>query len=177
MIEILQTMHDQRPSRKNGAGALRERQGCIVLWSILLLLCVSALASCGATPPATIAPAQKLQPTQAAQPFHAAVRTLDGDFTVSLAITPNRSGTNVFKVHVLDTHTDKPATHAKITLYTTMQDMPMGTDSILLHTDGRGLFSATGDNLSMGGHWAIGITLQLSDHSIHKAGVNLVTPS
>ena len=77
----------------------------------------------------------------------------------------------------MDNQTKQPVTHIVITLYTTMQDMPMGTNSIVLHDDGNGQFSATSDNLIMGGKWAIGITIIRSDHIIHKAGVmSLVTP-
>jgi 5-hydroxyisourate hydrolase-like protein (transthyretin family) len=81
----------------------------------------------------------------------------------------------VFTVHVLDAHTGQLASHVTITLYTTMQDMAMGTDSIALHANGKGQFSATSDNLSMSGHWAIGIAIQTPDHALHKAGVSLVT--
>jgi hypothetical protein len=140
------------------------------------LLCASTLTSCGAPSPPTTAPAPQPHLAQVAHPLHVTVKTLDGDFTVTLDITSNRSGTNVFMVHVLDKHTDNMATHAKISLYTTMQDMPMATDSILLHADGRGQFRATGDNLSVAGHWAIGIAIQLADHSMHKAGVTFVMP-
>jgi len=66
------------------------------------------------------------------------------------------------------------ATHVVITLYTTMQDMPMGTDSVVLRAEGGGQFSATSDILSMGGHWALGITIQTANHVIHKAGVSLL---
>lgn len=77
----------------------------------------------------------------------------------------------------MDNQTKQPVTHIVITLYTTMQDMPMGTNSIVLHDDGNGQFSATSDNLIMGGKWAIGITIIRSDRIIHKAGVmSLVTP-
>jgi len=145
-------------------------------WSILLLLSVGVFGGCGATPSSTTAIRSQPSPTEATQPFHSTVKTLDGDFTVTLNITPNRSGANVFMVHVMDNHTHKLATDVHITLYTTMQDMPMGTDSILLHADGKNQFSAASDNLSMAGHWAIGIAIQTSDHIIHKAGVMLVMP-
>ena len=143
----------------------------------MLLFCASVITSCSASPTTTTALQQSPQSTKVADPFHVTVKTFDGDFTVTLDITPNRPGTNVFMVHVLDNYTHKLVTHANIMLYTTMQDMPMGTDSILLHTDRQGQFSAASDNLSMDGRWAIGITIQTPDHTIHKAGVNLMTPS
>lgn len=145
----------------------------------MLLFCVSVITSCGASPTTTTTTAlqQPPQATKVAGPFHATVKTFDGDFTVTLDITPNRPGANVFIAHVLDNHTYKPTADADITLYTTMQDMHMGTDSVILHADKSGQFSAASDKLSMGGRWAIGITIQTSDHIIHKAGVNLMMPS
>lgn len=143
----------------------------------MLLLCISMITGCGAPPSPTAPIGQQPQPTEVAQPFHATVKTFDGDFTVALDITPNRSGTNVFMVRVMDNRTGKPAIHVVTTLYTTMQDMSMGTDSVLLRADGKGQFSATGDNLSMAGRWAIGIAIQTADHTIHQAGVTLVTPA
>lgn len=145
------------------------------MWYIVLLLCVSTITGCGATPSSISAIRQQPQPTVVAQPFHATVKTFDGVFTLTLTITPNRSGTNVFTARVMDSRADRLATHVNITLYTTMQDMPMGTDAISMHAAGKGLFSATSDNLSMAGHWAIGITIQTSNHALHKAGVSLLT--
>ncbi len=148
-----------------------------MLWSIVLLFYVSVIAGCGASPTKTIALQPSPQPKKVVHPFHATVKTLDGDFTVTLDITPNRPGTNVFIIHVVDNQTHKPITHIDIILYTTMQDMPMGTDSIRLHADKQDQFSATNNNLSMSGRWAIGITIQPSDHTLHKAGVSLMMPS
>ncbi|HZR39690.1 MAG TPA: FixH family protein [Ktedonobacteraceae bacterium] len=164
-------------------------------WLIVLLLCAGMLYSCGAPSPSAsvsstsshqgLAARQQLpqgtQPqataTEAAHPFHATTQTFDSKYTITLDITPNRSGTNVFTAWVMDNQTKQPVTHIVITLYTTMQDMPMGTNSIVLHDDGNGQFSATSDNLIMGGKWAIGITIIRSDRIIHKAGVmSLVTP-
>jgi copper transport protein len=82
----------------------------------------------------------------------------------------------VFTASVLDNHTTQPATHVDVTLYTTMQDMAMGTDSIVLHATTNGQFSTTSNNLNMRGHWGLAIAIQTPDHVIHKAGVNLVTP-
>ena len=142
--------------------------------SLLLLLCVGAISGCGALAPSPTARAQQPLPA-IAHPFHATMKTLDGAFIVALDITPNRSGPNVFMVQVRDSRTGKPATPVAITLYFTMQDMPMGTDSITLHVGGSGLFSATSNDLSMGGHWAISMTIQTPDQRIHKAGVRVLT--
>lgn len=144
---------------------------------ILLLLFVLVLSGCGPVPSSTSTPGQS-SPTQlttvVARPFHETVKTLDGVFTVTLDITPNRSGPNNFSLRVMDTRTDQPATHIAVTLYTTMQDMAMGTDSVQLRATGAGTFSSASDTLSMAGHWAIGIAIQTSDHAVHKAGVSLL---
>jgi hypothetical protein len=140
---------------------------------LLLFLCSGVIGGCGTvSSPTTL---RQPSPTAVAQPFHGTAKTLDGVFTVTLDITPNRSGPNVFTMQVMDNHTEKLAGRLNITLYTTMQDMAMGTDSITLHADENGNYSATSDNLSMSGHWAIGIAIQTPDHALHKAGVSLVT--
>lgn len=120
---------------------------------------------------------EQAQPTAVIQPFHTTVQTFDGDFSITLDITPDRSGPNSFAAQVTSIPDNKPATHIMITLYTTMQDMAMGTDSVVLHADGKGRFSATSNVLSMGGHWTIGIVIQTADHVVHKAGTSLVTPA
>jgi copper transport protein len=146
------------------------------VWSMLIFLCVEVIAGCSITPSSTTAIRRQPSPTEVTQPFHSTIKTFDEAFTVTLDITPNHSGPNVFMVRVVDNHTNKMAIDVLITLYTTMQDMPMGTDSIILHADGKGQFSAASDNLSMAGQWAIGIAIQTPDHTIHKAGVILMTP-
>lgn len=150
-----------------------------LLEAFVILLGINALSGCGAsasaTPVSTPTSPSHVQPTVLAHPFSTTVRTLDGDFSLTLSITPNRSGPNRFSAQVIDSHSNKPAEHITVTLYTTMQDMPMGTDSIVLGAEGDGQFSATSEALSMEGHWAIGIAIQTADHVIHKAGVSLVT--
>lgn len=143
--------------------------------ALICLFSLSILSACGAASSTTTLQ-QQPQPTTVARPFHATVQTFDGDFTVILDITPNHSGINRFMAQVKDNHANRPAAHVHIILYTTMQDMAMGTDSIALRDDGEGQFSATSDNLSMGGHWAIGIAIATADHIIHKAGVRFVMP-
>ena len=142
----------------------------------VLFFCLGVFSSCGTSAPtvATTTTLPHAQPTVPAGPFHTTVQTFDGDFTLTLDITPNHAGPNQFRLRVLDNSTHKMATHVVITLYTTMQDMPMGTDSVVLQAEGGGQFSATSDILSMGGHWALGITIQTTNHVIHKAGVSLL---
>ena len=145
-------------------------------WIIALALCLGLLSSCGKTPTQTVQDTPHTSPTsEGRQPFHAAIQTFDRELTVTLTITPNRAGTNVFTVRLRANHPGALLTAVSVTLYTTMQDMPMGTDAIRLHADSDGSFSATGI-LSMQGHWAIGLLIQTADHRIHKGGVMLVTP-
>ena len=77
----------------------------------------------------------------------------------------------------MDNRVHGPATRVVITIYTTMQDMDMGTDSVVLHAEEHGQFSASSDILNMGGHWDLGIVIQTTDHLIHKAGISFVMPA
>ncbi|MGH2507072.1 MAG: FixH family protein [Ktedonobacteraceae bacterium] len=144
------------------------------MWFVLLFFLFTS-CSTPFTSAAPAAPTNTLPTVAVAQPLHQVVKTLDGAFTVTLNITPNRSGPNVFTVNVLDNHTTQPAKGVNVTLYTTMLDMAMGTDSIILHATANGQFSTTSNNLNMGGHWAIAIAIQTPDQTIHKAGIRLVT--
>lgn len=168
-------MFDQRPSPTDGASTWSVLLRLKALWTILLVLCASVISGCGSAAPPSPTLQQPSPTPQVAGPFHETLETRDGAFTITLDITPNRSGTNAFLARVRDNRTGKPAARVVITLYTTMVDMAMGTDSIVLRADGPGQFSATSDNLSMAGHWAVGIAIQASDHSMHQAGVSFVT--
>jgi copper transport protein len=140
------------------------------------MMLVGACGSAIPGPSTSGQPSSTFTPQQAATvlPFPATIKTLDGAFTITLDVTPNHAGNNQFSVLVLDNQTSKPAAQVVLTLYITMQDMPMGTTSLTLHADGNGHFSANGANLSMAGHWAIGIVVQTADHVEHKAGVSFV---
>jgi nitrogen fixation protein FixH len=109
------------------------------------------------------------------QPFNTSVRTTDNKFTVTLNVNPNRFGTNVFTVTVVDNSTHKTTTNVGVALYTTMLDMDMGTDNVNLLPDGKGHFSASGD-LAMAGDWQIRIQIRTPDNTLHEATVKLVTP-
>lgn len=143
-------------------------------WGLVLLLCATFIASCGASPSSAQTLSSTPQATPGTGPFHATIQTFDGAFAITLDINPTQVGSNTFMLSVLDRHTAQPATSVDVMLYTTMQDMAMGTDSFTLHSDGNGKFSATSGNLDMGGHWAIGITITTPDRVIHQAGVKLV---
>lgn len=139
----------------------------------LLFLSLSLLGGCGTTHTATVH--TQPSPTATASPFHTTVQTFDRVFTLTLTISPNRSGINRFTMQVRN-QAGKPAEHVEVTLYTTMQDMFMGTDSVVLRAEGPGQFSATSNVLGMGGRWAIGIIIQTTDHVLHKAGVMFTIP-
>jgi copper transport protein len=113
--------------------------------------------------------------TGRAQAFNTSVRTTDNKFTVKLDVNPNRFGTNVFTVTVIDNSTGKPTTDIGVSLYTSMLDMDMGTDTVNLQPDGKGNFSASGD-LSMSGNWGIKIQIRTPNNSLHAANVKLYTP-
>jgi copper transport protein len=109
------------------------------------------------------------------QPYTTTAPTKDGKFRVTLSVNPNRFGTNVFTVSAVDTATGKPATNIGVSLYTTMLDMDMGTDTINLLPDGKGHFSGSGD-LAMPGNWEIRIQIHTPDATLHETSVKLVTP-
>jgi copper transport protein len=123
-----------------------------------------------------IAVAQQQQQTgNKPQIYTTTAHTKDGKFTVTLGVNPNHFGTNVFTVSAVDTATGKLATNIGVTLYTTMLDMDMGTDTVNLLPDGKGHFSGSGD-LAMPGNWEIRIQIRTPDAALHEASVKLVTP-
>jgi copper transport protein len=117
---------------------------------------------------------QQAVPAAAAKPFSTTVKTSDNQFTVKLDISPNRLGTNVFTVHVLNS-SGTTETNIGVSLYTTMLDMDMGTDSLNLQPDGKGNFRGNGD-FSMGGNWQIRIQIRTPDNALHETRVKLFTP-
>lgn len=143
------------------------------LLGVGVLICVGLLNVFGGT----LLPATAAQPQTGGQakPFNASIQTTDHKFTVTLNVNPNRFGTNAFTVSVIDNSTHTPTTNVGVSLYTTMLDMEMGTDSINLLPAGKGHFSANGD-LSMGGHWQVRIQIRTPDNTLHEAKVDFSTP-
>jgi nitrogen fixation protein FixH len=113
--------------------------------------------------------------TKPATAFNATAKTADNKFTAKLNINPNRFGTNIFTVTVIDNSTGKPTSNVGVSLYTTMLDMDMGTDTVNLRPYGKGHFSAPGD-LAMGGNWQIRIQIRTPDNTLHETKVKLFTP-
>jgi hypothetical protein len=126
-----------------------------------------------AAPAAPPPPAQQQQ-TQAIKPFTATVKTTDNQFTIQLKISPNRFGPNTFTVKVLDKN-GKPDTNVGVSIYTTMLDMDMGTQSVNLQPDNQGGFNANGF-LDMSGNWQIRVQVRTPDFKLHEVKVKLVTP-
>ncbi len=118
---------------------------------------------------------QSQTPLTKVQAYTTSLHTSDNVFTVKLNVNPNRFGTNVFTVTVIDNKTGKATTNASVTLFTTMLDMDMGTQSISLQPDGKGNYSASGD-LSMSGTWGIEIQVRTPANTLHSANVRLNTP-
>jgi copper transport protein len=144
---------------------------------VAVLLCVGLLNVFAGT--LTPAAAQAQNPTNGpvAGPFHGTARTSDGKYSVTLTISPNHFGTNVFTVQVTDLSTGKQLgpNEVGVTINTTMLDMDMGTESTDLQPDGKGGFSAEAD-LSMGGDWQIDVRLHTLDNTLHKATFKIYTP-
>ena len=156
-----------------------KRLSTVLRWEPLLgigvLICVGLMnVFAGTLSP--IAVAQQQQPTTSKPgPFNGTVTTTDNTYTVKLNVNPNTFGTNVFTVTVIDNATGKPATNVGVSLYTTMLDMDMGTDTVNLQPDGKGHFSAPGD-LSMAGDWSVRIQIRTPDNKLHEGTIKLFTP-
>jgi len=143
---------------------------------VAVILCVGLLNVF--SPALALSNTQQPAPTTpVAKPFNGSVKTSDGKYTVALNINPNRFGTNVFTVEVTDASTGKTlgANEVSVTLFTTMLDMAMGTDSVSLPPDGKGGFSGSQD-LVMSGDWGIEIQLRTPDQTLHEANFKITTP-
>ncbi|MDQ2716071.1 MAG: copper resistance protein CopC [Chloroflexota bacterium] len=156
------------------------RLSAVLRWEpvlgVAVLACVGLMnIFAGTLSPIAVPQTGQQQTVVHAKPFNQAVTTTDGKYRLMLNITPNRFGPNVFTVTVIEPHTGKPTTNAGVTIYTTMLDMDMGTDTLNLQLDGHGHFSGSGD-LSMSGNWRIGIQVRTPDNTLHRANVQIVTP-
>lgn len=150
----------------------------VVVLGAGILTCIGLMTVVAATYLPTDAARQSQHPQHlrgTSQSLTVTVFTSDRQFTVTLDVNPNRSGTNVFTVSVIDTGTGTSITNVGVSLSTTMLDMKMGTDTIHLYPDGKGHFSAHRD-LAMGGDWRIRIQIRTPDQRLHEATVNVLTP-
>lgn len=145
---------------------------------VAVIVCVGLLnVFAGTLTPAATPVPQNGTSSTASAPFNGTAQTSDGKYSVTLNVTPNRFGTNVFTVHVTNVQTGQPlgADQAGVTVYTTMLDMSMGTDSVDLQPDGKGGFSASGD-LAMGGNWGLQVQVRTLDNTLHEASFKIYAP-
>jgi len=143
------------------------------LLGVAVLVCVGLMNVFAGTLSPTST--QQQQPTENVKPFNTTMKTTDSKFTIMLNVNPNRFGTNIFTVSVVDNSTGKPTTNVGVSLYTTMLDMDMGTDTVNLLPDEQGHFSASGD-LSMGGNYQIRIQIRTPNNTLHEARVQFYVP-
>jgi magnesium-transporting ATPase (P-type) len=111
------------------------------------------------------------QGVQTKHQFVATKQTSDAQLTVTLSLTPDRFGPNVFTVTALDRQ-GRPTMLGSVSLSTTMLDMDMGTDIIELSPDTHGRFSGTG-SLSMTGDWQIRVLIRTLDGKVHVVTFSL----
>ncbi|MGI9059105.1 MAG: copper resistance protein CopC [Ktedonobacteraceae bacterium] len=156
-----------------------DRLTSILRWEplagVAIVACVGLMNVFAGTLTPIAAPQQQQPATNAASAYNTIVQTTDHAFTVKLNINPNRFGTNLFTVTVIDNSTGKPTTNVGVSVYTQMLDMDMGTDNVNLLPDGKGHFSAPGD-LAMSGNWAIRVQIRAPDHALHEAKLKIFTP-
>lgn len=144
------------------------------LLGVAILLCVGLMSVFGGTLAGTTTTGQQPTTTKTSV-YNTTLQTTDNKFTVKLNINPNRFGTNVFTVVVIDNSTGKATTNVSVTLFTTMLDMDMGTDNVALQSNGKGNYSASGE-LAMDGNWEIRIVIHTPDATLHEASVKIFTP-
>jgi len=149
---------------------LRMLFGVEAVLGVAVVICFSLLNIFASSLLPTVSAQQR---SQATGPFQSTMQTFDKQLEVTLAITPNRFGPNVFKVKIVDAHTGATITNATLSLITKMGEMDMGT--LTLHADGHGVFSTHAD-MAMSGDWQIIIQIITPDKVLHEAYVTLFTP-
>jgi copper transport protein len=146
------------------------------LLGVAVLVCAGLLnvfaGTLASTNTTSISPVQPSQPTATVKAYTSTLTTSDTIFTIKLSVSPNRLGPNVFTVTALDS-TGKVKNKIGVTIYTTMLDMDMGTNSISLQPDGKGNFVGNGE-LDMGGNWQLRVQLRTPDAKLHEATVKIV---
>jgi hypothetical protein len=114
------------------------------------------------------------QQSTAVKPFHTVVQTTDKQFSLTVTVSPNRFGSNICTVSVLDSK-GKPDTQVDVSVYTTSLDMDMGTDVWNLKPDGQGHFSQEID-FDMSGHWQVRVAVRTSQGTLHEATLSVYAP-
>jgi uncharacterized membrane protein len=149
---------------------LRMLFGVEAVLGVAVVICFSLLNIFASS---LLPPVSTQQRPQSTGPFQSTMKTFDKQVEVTLVITPNRFGPNVFKVKIVDTHTGAPITNATLSLITKMGEMDMGT--LALQSNGHGVFS-TNSEMAMSGDWQIIIQIITPDKVLHEAYVTLFTP-
>ena len=146
--------------------------GIVILLCVGLINVFGALTGKASAPPSHPAPrSTTISPSRVATVF-----TSDGLIAVTLYVSPNHTGTNIFTLNLNDSRTGRAITNAHISLFTTMLDMKMATTSVLMHPDGGGHFHGRGE-LLMGGDWNIRILIRIANQRLQEAQVHLLTPA
>ncbi len=145
-------------------------------FGVAIIVCVGLMNVFGNT---LTQPAAAQQPQQQSvtHAFTGTAKTSDGKYSVTLNVNPNQFGLNTFTVTAKDLSTGEQlgANQANVTIFTTMLDMDMGTQSVDLQFNGKGSFSGSGE-LSMGGNWQIQVLLRTPDGKLHTANFDISTP-
>ena len=124
---------------------------------LLSLLIVMLCTACGSTPSTA---------TSTSSTFQTTVQTTDKAFTVQVTISPNQLGNNTFTVKFLSPQ-QVPTQNTQVNLQTTMLDMAMGTDNVMLQAGSQGTYSGQG-TLTMSGTWQIQVVIHTPDHALHE---------
>jgi copper transport protein len=151
---------------------MRYRHGAFVGICCLVIVCTYLLAACARSGTGTASPAQ---PVATPQQVSTSGKTSDSLYTVTLIVSPDQLGQNIFTV-VLHDSSNAPVTNVRVSLETTMLDMNMGTDTLTLQPNGKGGFSGTG-YLTMSGRWGIRVIIHAPDNSVHAASLTITTAS
>lgn len=145
---------------------------------VAVLVCVGLLnVFAGTLTPTNAAAAPQGTSGPTAGAFTNTANTDDGKFKVTLTVSPDRFGTNVFTVQVVNIQTGKTLgpNDVGVSIYTTTLDMDMGSNSVDLQGNSQGVFTGNGD-LAMGGNWDVRVQLRTLDNQLHAVDFRLYTP-
>jgi Putative copper export protein len=178
--ELIKTFTaSQTKALEREVGQCSKRLSAVLRWEpvlgVMVLLCTGLLGVFSETLQSNVA--TPAPPPVVSKPYVAQVVTTDKQFAITMKIDPNTAGTNTFTATVRDRHGALvPTANIGVSLYLTMLDMDMGTQSINLQPDKNGNFSAL-DSLGMEGHWSLKINVQTTDNTLHSATIAFKTPT
>nr|WP_238533086.1 CopD family protein [Bacillus methanolicus] len=129
-------------------GKKRKRQK--LGWTLGLELTVGVIVMVMAAiltnlPPATASPG----------PFDQTKRTVDNGYHVSLHISPDKEGVNVFKVELKDKSGRAPTNIEQVTLTFSSADVQAGESTMIVPNAAPGVFQTEGMHLNMAGRWNV----------------------